>query len=402
MPSAPPVIDVKELIARYSIEELNEAAEEYFARLQDWDRHLAKPFSSATDAIHLLVQLSYMLQGLELYPGMRVLDFGCGPGWASRMLNQMGFEVISLDVSATALKMGAELARRHPVFGEQPPHHFLRFDGRHIELADASVDRIFCFDALHHVPDQHLVLGEMSRVLKTGGIAGFVEPGPAHSKHPSSQLEMRNFKVIENDIVLDDVFAIARSVGFTDIELTIGTIHPPRVSLERFKRFPGDRWFASAFRFLRATAERVHNYPIFFLHKGKAEIDDSREMSGLCTRIATAASIRAARGSRVILQATFDNVSGKRWLASGAKPGSVNIGYFVHRLGEDGGLVTGTEFRSHLSSDVVEPGACVATTIDLGVLDPGRYRVDIDLVSEHVRWFQANGSAIASVDVSVD
>jgi SAM-dependent methyltransferase len=400
MPSEPPVIDVKELIARYSIEELNDAAEDYFARLHDWDRLLAKPFCSATDAIHLLVQLSYMLQGLDLYHGMRVLDFGCGPGWASRILNQMGFEVISLDVSSTALKIGAELARRHPVFGDQPRHDFLRFDGRRIELPDASVDRIFCFDALHHVPDQRLVLGEMSRILKTGGVAGFVEPGPAHSRDPSSQLEMRNFKVIENDIVLDDILAIARSVGFTDIELTVGTIHPPRVSLTRFNAFPADHGFAS--EFLEATAKRIHNFPIFFLHKGKAEIDDSREMSGLCTRIATAASIRAARGSRVILEATFHNVSRRRWLASGAKPGSVNIGYFVHRLGEDGGLVTGTEFRSHLSSDVVESGGCVATTIDLGVLDPGRYRVDIDLVSEHVRWFQANGSAIASVSVIVE
>jgi SAM-dependent methyltransferase len=315
------------------------------------------------------------------------------------MLNQMGFEVISLDVSSTALKIGSELARRHPVFGDQPPHDFLRFDGRRIELPNASIDRIFCLDALHHVPDQRLVLAEMSRILRTGGVAGFVEPGPAHSRDPLSQLEMRNFKVIENDIVLDDIIAIARSVGFTDIELTVGTIHPPRVSLERFKQFPGDTQFAS--EFLDATAQRVHNFPIFFLRKGRAAIDDSRDMSGLRVRIATARSVRAARGSRVILHATFDNISGKRWLSSGAKPGSVNIGYFIHRVGEDSGLAKGTEYRAHLSSDIVEPGARVDTTIDLGVLEPGRYRVDIDLVSEHVRWFQTNGSEIASVDVSV-
>ncbi len=34
-------------------------------------------------------------------------------------------------------------------------------------------------------------------------------------------------------------------------------------------------------------------------------------------------------------------------------------------------------------------------------LNAGRYRVDIDLVSEHVRWFQANGSRIATVNVTV-
>ena len=50
------------------VEELNQSADEYFARLMDWDRHLAKPFTSSNDAIHLLVRTSYLLQGLELIP----------------------------------------------------------------------------------------------------------------------------------------------------------------------------------------------------------------------------------------------------------------------------------------------------------------------------------------------
>jgi ubiquinone/menaquinone biosynthesis C-methylase UbiE len=399
MNPTPPAIDVKDLIRDYSVEELNEAAEEYFARLDNWDRLLAKPFSSSNDAIHLLVQTSYLLQGLDLYPGMKILDFGCGPGWASRMLNQMGFEVISLDVSQTALLIGAELARRQPVFGDQPPHHFMQFDGRHMALPDACVDRIFCLDALHHVPNQQRALSEMSRVLRTGGIAGFAEPGPAHSKDPSSQLEMRSFKVIENDIVLEDILATAKRVGFTDMKVAIGSTYPLRVSLDRFVRFPDDADLAT--EFLQSTAHRVTNFPVFFLHKGTMPVDDSRNMEGLVAEIVAATTIAARAGSPFSIDVAVNNVSTKRWLKSGTAPGSVNVGGFIHPLGSAGKAEKGIEFRFHLSDDGVRPGCRVGITIQLGPLTRGQYRVDIDLVSEHVRWFQANGSRIASVDVTV-
>lgn len=399
MNSEPPFVNVKDLIDKYSVEELNQSAEEYFARLTDWDRLLAKPFTSSNDAIHLLVQTSYLLQGLELYPGMRVLDFGAGPGWASRILNQMGLEVISLDVSATALKMGAHLAQRHPVFGDQPPHHFVRFDGHHIDLADESVDRIFCLDAFHHVPNQQQVLAEMSRVLKVGGIAGFAEPGPAHSKDPSSQLEMRNFKVIENDIVLDDILKSAQRVGFTDMKVSIGSTYPLRVSLDQFARFPADERLAADY--LQSTADRIKNFPLFFLHKGSGTVNDSRNMAGLVARIEAPEHIAAKPGVSISIPARFHNTSTKYWLRSGTVPGSVNVGYFLHDLAVSDKPARGAEFRFHLSDHGVEPGESVAVSIDLGPLDAGRYRVDIDLVSEHVRWFQANGSRIASVTVTV-
>ena len=399
MNSEPPFVNVKDLIDKYSVEELNQSADEYFARLTDWDRHLAKPFTSSNDAIHLLVQTSYLLQGLELYPGMRVLDFGAGPGWASRILNQMGLEVISLDVSATALRMGADLAQRHPVFGDQPPHRFILFDGQRIDLTDESVDRIFCLDAFHHVPNQQRVLAEMSRVLAIGGIAGFAEPGPAHSKDPSSQLEMRSFKVIENDIVLDDILEMAQRVGFTEMTISIGSTYPLRVSPAQFAAFPAENPVTS--EYLQSTAHRCKNFPIFFLHKGRAAVDDSRNMAGLVASIEVPDSITAKRGVPAVIPATFHNTSPKFWLRSGTTPGSVNVGYFVHDLAASDKPAKGAEFRLHLSEHGVKPGQSVAVDISLGALNAGRYRVDIDLVSEHVRWFQANGSRIATVSVTV-
>ncbi|NEQ22978.1 MAG: hypothetical protein F6K28_28255, partial [Microcoleus sp. SIO2G3] len=77
------LIDVKSLIQQLSVEELCQTAEDYFAKLKNWDYHLAKPFSSADDAPELLTCFSQVLQGLQILPGMTVLDFGSGSCWTS-------------------------------------------------------------------------------------------------------------------------------------------------------------------------------------------------------------------------------------------------------------------------------------------------------------------------------
>jgi ubiquinone/menaquinone biosynthesis C-methylase UbiE len=78
-----------------------------------------------------------------------------------------------LDVSATALRIGARLFEMHPPVGVRHPPHFMHFDGHRIPLDDASVDRIVCFDAFHQLANPDAILTEMARVLAPGGIAGF-------------------------------------------------------------------------------------------------------------------------------------------------------------------------------------------------------------------------------------
>src|SRR4029077_2535679 len=97
----------------------------------------------------------------------------------------------------------------------------LVFDGRRIDLPDASVDRIVSFDAFHHLPNPDEVLREFARVLKPGGIAGFAEPGARHSRSPMSQFEMRTYRVVENDIDVHAIWRTAARCGFRDLEVAI-------------------------------------------------------------------------------------------------------------------------------------------------------------------------------------
>jgi len=53
-----------------------------------------------------------------------------------------------------------------------------------IDLPDASVDRVVCFDSFHHIPNSGKSSRNSAGVLKPGGIAGFSEPGRHHSTPP--------------------------------------------------------------------------------------------------------------------------------------------------------------------------------------------------------------------------
>src|ERR1700737_5670669 len=90
MDHAERLIDVREVMASSSVEEHCRLAEKYFAGLNDWTHHLAKPFGSIDETPQLLINFAVVLQALQLCPGMTVLEFGAGTCWAARILTQFG------------------------------------------------------------------------------------------------------------------------------------------------------------------------------------------------------------------------------------------------------------------------------------------------------------------------
>src|SRR5262249_49558034 len=133
-------IDVRQRMNELSVEELCETAETFFARLDDWNYLHSKPFAAVQETPDLLINFAHVVHGLNLLPDMTIMDFGAGSCWTSRFLSQLGLSVIAVDVSATALKIGEELYRRHPVIGNQPEARFMHFDGHSLALPDESVD----------------------------------------------------------------------------------------------------------------------------------------------------------------------------------------------------------------------------------------------------------------------
>lgn len=382
-------IDVKKLIAERSIEELNRTAEEYFASLTDWEDHLAKPFARAEDTPQLLINLGVTIQGLNLTPGMTVLEYGAGTGWLSRFLTQLGCRTILLDVSATALNIARELFQRLPPIGARPEPQFLLFDGRRIELPDASVDRVVCFDAFHHAANPEDVLREFGRVLKPGGIAAFAEPGPLHSTTAQSQYEMRTYGVIENDVDIHAIWDAAQRYGFADLKIAAYNVPPFHLSLAEFDDLlaAGDAYA----RWAESTRAFLHNVRDFFLTKAGIEEIDSRHPAGL--KAAIEAKLESGR-----VTATVRNIGRAKWLPSTELYGGVMLG--AHLYAENGRLIK-FDYAWQGLDRALAPQEETTVSFDIAPLDAGRYVIELDCVANKVAWFAQLGSTPARIEVEV-
>jgi SAM-dependent methyltransferase len=393
-------IDVRELIARTSIDDLNRTAEQYFASLADWEHHLAKPFSKPDETPPLLIDVATVLQGLRLTPGATVLEFGAGTGWLSRFLTQLGCRVILLDVSPTALRIARELYERLPIIGDRPAPQFLPFDGRHIDVPDGSVERILSFHAFHHAANPDAVLREFGRILTTGGIAGFAEPGPRHSRRPLSQFEMRTYGVVENDVDVHAIWRTAQTCGFTDMKLMVFHAPPFHVSLEEYEDFlTGGPVCAKWVTLTRGFLRHVRS---FLLFKEGTERADSRSVTGLaCDVSASLVSAPALEGEPLIIDVTVTNSGAAPWLSSDAEAGGVMLG--AHLYDAAGKLLHFDVAREPLAKPAREtaPGETVRCRLTVPPQQAGRYTIEVDCVAARVTWFAQIGSRPATLPVDV-
>lgn len=396
-PNAPDFIDVKKLLTTLTVEELSRTAEEYFQRHDAIDMYVAMPFNNAEDAPDLLIAFCQVLAGLRPPYGSTVLDFGAGTCWATRLLTQMRLGVVAMDVSPTALEMGREMFRRLPTAGHHVAPTFKVFDGQRFDLPDASVDRVMCLNAFHHVPNPAEVLREMARVLRPGGIAGFSEPGSQHSRSVQAQYEMRNFTVVENDIIIEDIERWALAAGFERMELAVFDTRSYRTNWPDYENLVAGG--VAVDRYMDFVRQSAAVRRAFFLHKAGATAPDSRQRHGLggVVRV-TLDTTRAGVGGVFTGELDVTNTGANAWLPSDAQFGPVLVG--VHLFARDGTLINRDYGRVWLPHGIA-PGQSARIRFELPAPPAGEFRLGFDLVSEQVCWFEMNGSEVALVDITV-
>lgn len=161
----------------------------------------------------------------HLQPGMRVLDFGCGPGFLASQLSPLVASVVAVDISR-----GVIACARHLNAATNVSYLNNRFSDLRI-LPDSSVDLAISFAVFQHLSaDQSLrFLEEFHRVLRPGGsaivqFAVATDPGDMVSARPGGrQPFLDRYRLNFRMSALEEVYALLKSVGFTDV-----TVRPVR------------------------------------------------------------------------------------------------------------------------------------------------------------------------------
>ncbi len=103
--------------------------------------------------------------------GKRVLEYGCGVGSHSLEIARRGGKVTGIDISEVGIRKAAEAARDAGVEGAD----YQVMDAMKMTFEDNTFDLVIGEGILHHL-DLDQSYSEISRVLKPGGLAIFMEP----------------------------------------------------------------------------------------------------------------------------------------------------------------------------------------------------------------------------------
>lgn len=101
------------------------------------------------------------------------LEVACGGRPRSTLLtSELGLRGFAVDISLQSL---LNARRRLEILGIGPPPTFLCADAEALPFPDRSLNFLFTYEFLHHLPDPGPFLGEVERVLDAGGTYHFDE-----------------------------------------------------------------------------------------------------------------------------------------------------------------------------------------------------------------------------------
>jgi cyclopropane fatty-acyl-phospholipid synthase-like methyltransferase len=119
----------------------------------------------------------FLMESMELKPGMRILDMGCGMGMSSVFLaKEYGVTVFANDlwISATEnFKRFTEMGVSDRVFPIHAEAHALPY-------AEDFFDVIVSIDSYHYYGTNDIYLLDFIKYLRSGGQIGIVVPGLTH------------------------------------------------------------------------------------------------------------------------------------------------------------------------------------------------------------------------------
>jgi SAM-dependent methyltransferase len=375
---------------RVASRDSREAEQLRYAQEKENHYNFTKPFSPGHRDMNVRLLHSFLVvaEHLRVPQGGRVLDLGGGAAWVSELLAKLGYRPFTLDLALPLLRVGRDRFRR-----EHLTARFTAADMTALPFPERTFDAVVVIDALHHVPDVPAVFREAHRVLVEGGQFLLAEPGEGHAESEKSRAELSDHGVCEREIHLREAIAYGQQAGYTRSRLVPHYVPSLAIDPQELPRMafePSDRWRVlqeeRPASFDEYLLQSIYCHPVLVFSKGERALD-SRLPRTLKARITP----RLARaGTRVAGVVHVHNEGDTLWLGGGDEPGRVRLG--IQLMTPDHHLLQLDFARAELPADVP---AQAGTEVPVAITLPDAatpYLLKLDMVDEHVCWFEDQGS----------
>ncbi|HEV7700360.1 MAG TPA: methyltransferase domain-containing protein [Pyrinomonadaceae bacterium] len=349
-----------------------------------------------------------MAVSLALARGSRILDVGCGSGWLSEWFARLGYDVTGVDISPDLIEMSRERLQNLSYAADHETSLRYSFETLNIEVdaLDEQFDAVICYDSLHHFVDEHGAMKNLARMTKMGGALFILEGDkPEEGSEGAAAL----LRVMEKTATLESPFhpAYLRELLVDNGFMIVGDFVSvnglyPRDSLDEGGRLP-------------IQTEPVNYILCKKVADGSAarDVPDSRAPNVLSARLTLletqirtpdgelvrwGSEVKA--GSEFFVPLEIENTGDTLWLAGRASESGI-VQTAVRVLNADGKQVS-EKHGSPPFAQAVAPGETRTHIVRHPTPQaPGRYTVKIDLVAEHVAWFEHRGSTALTLELDV-
>lgn len=325
---------------------------------------------------------------LELPPGARILDVACGSGWLSEYFARLGYDVTGIDISPDLIRISEDRVRGLPygVDHETPLRcRFLVHDVERAPLGE-KFDALVCYDAMHHFADEQAVARHLAAMLEVGGLLFILEgtKPPQDSPGEAELIEvMQRFETLESPFDAAYLRQILDQNGLA----VVGDY----VSINALI----DREALDADGRIRPHLPAINYLLCKKVAEGKpaSSLPDSRAPATLRAAIELQEPWKQGvdAGATFVLRLKIANTGDTLWLGGNyMRHGAVMLGIKI--LDAAGNIVD--EFHGEPALPrALAPGEETSVIIEHAAPSKlGPYSLKIDLVDQHVCWFEERGS----------